>query len=355
MSPLPSRYPRWLVLQLTDKCNLRCKMCYEWGAQGAYHGKEKLHTLNLDAVKKVIQDCSPGKPHYDFFGGEPLLYESIGEVISMIKYYGSDVAIPTNGTLLQKNAGMLVETGPDSIWASLDGPEEINDSQRGKGVFKQTVAGLHRIHELRQSKGKSYPKIGTIFIITPANYRFIEEFFLHSIDLSILDHISIEIQLYASEKQCREYADVLFREFGIEAVPHAEGMICNTEEFKKIDTKELVRQIKVVSQYCKEKNVHVVTYPKTVAEGNFSNYYSGNFGGMVDHKKKCVLPWAHLEITAGGDVSPCHIFYDLTVGNINEQGILDIWNNNLFSKFREYMKGHQLLPMCTSCSRYYDC
>ena len=93
-------------------------MCYEWGKEGAYHEKNTMAQLDFSVLKKLIEDCSPAKPTYDFFGGEPLLYKRIDEVISLIKYHGSQLIIPTNGTLLEKMAEMLVETGPDKIWVS---------------------------------------------------------------------------------------------------------------------------------------------------------------------------------------------------------------------------------------------
>lgn len=67
-------YPRWIVLQLLEECNLRCKMCYEWGLEGSYKSKKTLVQLDPELIKKIIVQCSPGKPYYDFFGGEPLMY-----------------------------------------------------------------------------------------------------------------------------------------------------------------------------------------------------------------------------------------------------------------------------------------
>jgi len=120
-----------------EACNLRCAMCYEWGQEGAYHQKKATHQLDLSVIRQVIEDCSPARPTYDFFGGEPLLYKGIEEVISLIKHHGSELIIPTNGTLLEKMAEMLVETGPDKIWVSLDGPEEITDGAEGTGRLQE--------------------------------------------------------------------------------------------------------------------------------------------------------------------------------------------------------------------------
>lgn len=348
-------YPRWIVLQLLEKCNLRCKMCYEWGEEGAYHEKQSTQQLDFEVVKKVIEDCAPSKPMYDFFGGEPLLYTKVDEVISLIKHYGSELVIPTNGTLVEKNAEMLVETGPDKVWISLDGPEQINDAQRGKGVFRKSIDGINKILELRKRTGKKFPKIGITCIVTPNNHLHIEDFFFKSIDLAALDHVSIEMQLFATREQCREYGAVLSKEFDIPNAPHAyaRGMVWEKEKFESMNFSEMVRQINTVANFCKSHNIYFFNYPKTITEQNLSDYFSGNFTKLVDYKCNCRLPWMYAEITAKGDVASCHTYYDLTFGNINNQSMYDIWNCEKFGKFRNYMKNH-LLPICTACSRYYD-
>jgi radical SAM protein with 4Fe4S-binding SPASM domain len=348
-------FPRWIVLQLLEACNLRCAMCYEWGKEGAYHQKKGTHQLDLAVIRRVVEDCSPARPTYDFFGGEPLLYRGIDEVISLIKHHGSELIIPTNGTLLEKMAEMLVETGPDKIWVSLDGPERVNDEQRGRDVFKKGVAGIRRILELRNRAGKAHPKIGVTCIVTPRSHLHIEELFLRSLDLSSLDHISIEAQLFTTPDQCRRYGEVLSREFGVSgaADAHARGMVWDESEFRSLDIPEMVRQVRSVVSACRSNDVLVITYPRTTTEENLRAYFSANHTEMVDYQRHCRMPWIHAEITAKGDVAPCHSFYDLVFGNVNDEGILDIWNNEAYGRFRKYMKKN-LLPICTACCRYYD-
>ncbi|MEK4009462.1 radical SAM protein [Paenibacillus sp. FSL H3-0333] len=346
-------YPRWIVLQLLEECNLRCKMCYEWGLEGPYKSKKTLSQLDPDLIKKIIVECSPGKPYYDFFGGEPLMYPWLSDILAMINHYGSIADFPTNGTLLEKHAEMLVETAPNKIWVSLDGPEEINDRQRGKGVFKKVIKGIEKLYELRQSKGKQFPKMGVSFIITPLNYMYIEEFFFKHIDLSMLDHISMEVQLYATEEQYAQYVDVLREEFDVHEAPYAKGMVWqDISSFSQIDIPELTRQLNNVKAYCLKNRIHVITYPKTTDELNLHNYFSGQFHQMADKRRQCSLPWTYAEITARGDVSPCHAFYDLTFGNVNEENLVDIWRSDKYKEYRAYMKKN-MLPICTACSRYY--
>jgi radical SAM protein with 4Fe4S-binding SPASM domain len=346
------KYPKWVVLQLLEKCNLRCKMCYEWGQEGSYHEKKDLAQLDLNVVKKVITDCSPGRPYFGLFGGEPLMYPWINEVLGTIRNLGLSVDIPTNGTLIEPLAEMLVETMPRRLWISLDGPPRINDQQRGKGVYEKVSNGIEKLFEVRQRKGRELPKIGVTIIVTPFNYLYIEDLFFKCLDMSKIDHMSIEFQLYATPKQCEEYEAILRREFGVSNAPCAKGIIWDVADFASIDILELMKQILRVKQYCHQNNIYFLTYPKTIQEGNLRSFLTADWQNMLDKRERCSFPWIYTEINAKGDVSPCHTFYDLTHGNVYEQGILDIWNGPQYNKYRSYMRKN-LFPICTACSRYY--
>lgn len=343
--------PRWIVLQLLEQCNLRCKMCYEWGEHGAYKKTNK-RQLDIRVLKKLVEDCSDYTPYYDLFGGEPLLYKDLEELLEIINYYNSAVDIPTNGVLLKEKAEMLLKNPPNRIWVSLDGPQEINDAQRGKGVYKAAVEGIDTLLDLRNSKNGKKSFVGVSCIVTPNNYLFIEDFFMELLKERNLDQISIEMQLFSSDEQCSEYGKVLKQNFGVDDNSYARGMIWDVKEFADINIEELVRQIKAVKNICEKKNIFMINYPKTVDADNYKNYFSGNFTEMLDNKKRCMLPWTYVEITANGDVAPCHTYYDLTFGNLYDRSLLDIWSSPQYAAYREYMKSH-ILPICTSCSRYY--
>lgn len=77
-------FPQWITLQLIDACNLRCKMCYEWGENGSYHGR-KSTLLKLEVVKKLIADCAPARPYYALFGGEPMAYPWLADAVRRCK------------------------------------------------------------------------------------------------------------------------------------------------------------------------------------------------------------------------------------------------------------------------------
>lgn len=343
--------PRWIVLQLLRQCNLRCNMCYEWGKNGAY-GDEDTQQLDIDVLKRIIKECREYTPYYDLFGGEPLLYEHLEELLELIHYYGSEVDMPTNGVLLRDKVEILLKNPPNRIWVSLDGPEEINDEQRGRGVYKRAIEGIDLLIQERNRLCIKKPLIGVSCIVTTRNYLYLEQFIEELVHDRKLDQFSIEMQLFLTKEQCDEYLKILKDNFGIFNTSYAQGMIWNKDDFLQIDVKELIRQIEVVKQICKRNNIFLINYPRTVDFDNYSNYFKGNYASMLDNKSRCVLPWTHLEIAANGEVAPCHTYYDLTFGNVNNSSLLEIWNNAKFVKYRDYMKNN-MLPICTACARYY--
>jgi radical SAM protein with 4Fe4S-binding SPASM domain len=84
-----------------------------------------------------------------------------------------------------------------------------------------------------------------------------------------------------------------------------------------------------------------------------SMYLRGRWQEMRDYKKgHCIAPWVATDVTARGDVAPCHTFYDLVFGNLHSQGMREIWNGEGFERFRISMRSG-LLPVCPACCHFY--
>ncbi len=341
--------PKWIVLQLLEACNLRCKMCYEWGESGAYINKKELNVLDLDVIKNIIDKCSPAQPYYELFGGEPLLYPHIFEVIKDINEHGSKVDIATNGTLLEKHAEKLVESGITRIWVSLDGLEEVNDAQRGIGTYQKAITGIKKILELR--KGDT-PKIGITTIVTPENAHALEDFFMKFTQECDIDHASFEFQNYATNERYVKYQDFLKNNFDIDDTSSAFGLVRDIKDFSNIDINLLTQQMHNLKDYCKGKGIKFFHNPSTIDFENYKNYFSADWDKMADKKVRCPFVWIHAEIAASGEVIICHTLQDLSFGNVNDTDFLDIWNSEKSQKYRKLLR-KGMMPMCIACSRYY--
>jgi radical SAM protein with 4Fe4S-binding SPASM domain len=344
--------PKWIILQLLEHCNLRCRMCYQWGENGPYREKTTLSRLDVRVVERIIDECRPARPYYELYGGEPLLHPHIGEILRAIRSAGSQVQLSTNGTLLAKRADLLVETAPERIWVSLDGPPEINDRQRGESVFARAVEGIDRLHATRERCSEAYPLIGVNVAVTPLNYRYLETFVLDSLDLSKIDCVSVELQAYLTERDHGDYVHLLGREFGVTAAPIARGFVNDPAIFKDMDFGLLARQVAKIAARCQDESIYLNTYPKFMTEDNIRKYFTADWFSMSGIKTRCSFPWISTEISARGDVTSCHAFYDLSLGNVYESSIIDIWRGERYARYRKYLR-KSLLPICQSCCLFY--
>lgn len=353
MPNLDVSLPKWVFLQLLESCNLRCRMCYEWGENGPYREYKVLNQLSIDVIRDIIATCKPAQPYYELYGGEPLLHPQIGEILQAIHEAGSKVHFPTNGTLLEKHAEMLIQYPPERIWISLDGPEEINDAQRGKGVFKKAIRGINKLLSLREQAGSAYPQIGISTVVTPANHRHLERFFFESIDISKLDCISIELQAYITEENHQQYSGILRKEFGVQEAPLSKGFVCDPAIFSDMDAGLIEKQVQRLAEFCEKNNKYMNTYPQMMSEDNIRKYFSADWHSMTHIKKRCPFPWISTEINARGDVTSCHAYYDLTLGNVNDESIATIWRGEKYKQYRRYLRKH-LLPICQGCCLFYN-
>ncbi len=172
------QYPKWVVLQVTDRCNLRCKMCYEWGENGSNLSKRHLNNLDLNKIEEIFMELQNKNVYFELFGGEPLMHPQISEILKLIKKYNCIIDIPTNGTLVSKYAKEIVDANIKRIWISIDGPQEQNDLQRGKGVYQRAYEGIKALQKERAINKKG-PQIGVTMVITPLNYKYVKEFVMN--------------------------------------------------------------------------------------------------------------------------------------------------------------------------------
>jgi len=118
---------------ITFKCNLQCGYCGAW--------EKEMKELNTERVFAIVEEfANLGTKFIKFSGGEPLLREDLGEIIDFCKRKGIRVLLNSNGTLVKKEFWKIKEI--DEIQLSLDGPRDINDALRGKGVHDKVIEAI---------------------------------------------------------------------------------------------------------------------------------------------------------------------------------------------------------------------
>ena len=130
-SPVPSL--RYLELQITDKCNLRCRHCYI--------GNVGTDELSVKQIKETLKEFEKMQGlRVLITGGEPLLHSKFEEVNEMLPQFSVRKVLFTNGLLLKERIKKL---NVEEIQVSIDGLEHAHDSLRGKGTFKAAMKAVN--------------------------------------------------------------------------------------------------------------------------------------------------------------------------------------------------------------------
>ena len=119
------------LLEVTQRCNLRCRFCFARGGEGA--AEPTLDELK-DAIRDIVRQC--GRPLLQLSGGEPTLRRDLPELARFAKEAGcSYVQLNTNGIRLAREPDYvkkLAEAGLDIVFLQFDGTrDEIYETLRG--------------------------------------------------------------------------------------------------------------------------------------------------------------------------------------------------------------------------------
>jgi radical SAM protein with 4Fe4S-binding SPASM domain len=320
-------------------------MCAQWGEAGYNFSRpsaELKRILPLEAYQKMVDDVaglSP-KPWFYIWGGEPFLYPHLIPLVQYMKKKRFTVSIVTNGTKIEEHAKELVDAGLDVILVSIDGPKETHDNVRGlKGAFESSTNGIRAIQAEKARQGKAKPYVSLMSVITRENMNNLEELY------EVGESLDIDMMLtwygwYQTWERGSRHTEILQKNLGITPMTWR-GYLWDAQS---IDSTAVARSVKTLKQ--RKWKFPYVFFPE-LKEEEVPAYYSDHsntFG--FNH---CRAPWVMTEIMPNGDVATCRDYSDVVVGNIQNDSILDIWNNQRYKAFRTLLKSEGLLPVCSRC------
>jgi radical SAM protein with 4Fe4S-binding SPASM domain len=132
-SPEPSL--RYLELQITNKCNLRCRHCFI--------GDRDIEELSVDQIRAILTEFEQMQGlRVLITGGEPLLHRKFEDFNVILPQYAFRKVLFTNGLLLSEER--LRKLTVDEIQISIDGLEDAHDSLRGRGTFRMAMEAVTR-------------------------------------------------------------------------------------------------------------------------------------------------------------------------------------------------------------------
>lgn len=168
----PGAYPRSLVLDVTNRCTLRCPLCPTGsGKSGRLLGDmdEGLAIAAIDECAEFIETVTFG------FSGEPLLYNPLLKMIAHAHQLGVRTKLFTNLSIIPDGGfERLIETGIDHIAISLDGIDETQYGFYRYGGDFSTV--LEHIRQLVAANPAHHALIETQMLMTRANEDSLDDY-----------------------------------------------------------------------------------------------------------------------------------------------------------------------------------
>ncbi|MEF2175667.1 MAG: radical SAM protein [Candidatus Absconditabacteria bacterium] len=281
--------PIKVTFNITNKCNFKCIHCYN---DSGININFKDSELSIIKIKLILDELkSIGVIFISINGGEPLIRNDIFEILKYCKKLGFIVNLNTNGSLITyKVATQLYDIGITDIDISyhVDNEEHFQEFTLVKGFdkVKKGIANLIKVGIL--------PSIA--MTITNYNADFVHKSIkeLSKIGINSIHTIVLVERGRAKDKK----------------------LTINKSNIKKVYKNLLTEGKKYgisLSLDC----------PFNLGEEEIRNDING-----IKLKGGCFGGLYIACIQANGDVTPCALFPDYIVGNVNASSFKEIWQKD---------------------------
>ncbi len=367
--------PTFVQLRVTNLCNLRCKMCGQWGDTGIF----RMHSSSADATDgalerqriqeligakrqlsledyvRLLDELEPWRPIISLFGGEPLLYPDILPLVREIKRRSLTCTIITNGGRLEPLAKELVEAGIDSIAVSIDGPPEVHNRIRGRGdAYEKAVAGVRAVARWRKELSRAMPMTIAILPVTELNMDAMAPA-LEALRELPLDTINIGLRWFIPENVGAEYERVMREELGVAATSW-KGFQFDGASIAATRGRELAELVRLLKGLKRRRFLDSTlgrpwtSFVPDVPAEKVPEYFS-DFRQTFGHGM-CPVAWYFAQVEPDGEVTFCGDFPDYFIGNVRKQSFREIWTGEKARRFRVKL-AREPLPICARCCGNY--
>lgn len=173
--------PTSLDLRVSNKCNLKCRMCNEKASN--LIAKEKyIYDMDVSEVQEnYIYDIDTLKniKYLKLLGGEPSLIPQCEEILrNLVRCNNTDLKlhITTNATTAKDSWFKLISFFSDVTWAfSLDSVGKTNDYIRSNSKYASLKENILRYREIGKDKNWVYTVSQTVQIYNLHDYYLLSE------------------------------------------------------------------------------------------------------------------------------------------------------------------------------------
>lgn len=283
--------PLKIQWKITNRCNIRCKHCYE--------GEKNMEQLNDEQIAIVFEKLiNSNIQQLTITGGEALLVNNLAGYVRNCLDRGIRINLFTNGILLNSFIDELGEIDNKELLTfeiSIDGSKCEHDYIRGEGNYEKTTTNI--IYAIKRGY-----KIITNTVINGVNKRKIVHMMndLYDMGVSTIQLSNLMIKGWAKDNKDELYI--------------------SREELQS-----------VYMEVCDK-----VHFPFCYADITNDVYQTDGLGGIKKEGKntwRCCAGQARVTIDFNGDVLLCPLCKSYSIGNIVNMSLEEIWNNPMRSVY----------------------
>jgi molybdenum cofactor biosynthesis protein A len=258
----------YLRISLTERCNLRCFYCMP---EEGIALREKSVFMSAEETFAIAKEfVSMGVKKIRLTGGEPLIKKNISKILHDLASLNIELAITTNGILVDQYLNDFKQTGLRAVNVSLDSLDEKNFERISRrNYFQRIVSNIHLlINEGFQTKIN-------VVVMRGVNDHEIIDFINYTRDLPV---------------------QIRFIEF----MPF-DGNNWNWE--KKVSFNEIMQQVHTEFGY--DDVEHLVSKPNDTTKNFRIKNFQGSFGVISSVTNPFCDTCNRIRLTADGKIKNC--------------------------------------------------
>ncbi len=319
------RTPRTLDIEITARCNLRCRYCYFFNNPAVDYRE-----LPADEWLKFFAELgSLGVMNVTLAGGEPFIREDLPVLLEGIVRNRMRFSLLTNGTLIDDEIAAFIASTRrcDCVQVSVDGScAEIHDSCRGKGSFDGAIRGIRTLQRHRVN-------VAVRVTIHRNNVN----------DLENIAHLLLEeLDLPGFSTNSAGYLGTCRL--------NAADVLLNVQERQSA----MVTLLRLTEKY----NGRISANAGPLTDGRMwhrmeeawaQNAPAFHNGGRLT---ACGCPSNKISVRADGAIVPCSMLAHMELGRINHDSLAEVWQH---SSALNQLRNRHTIPLtgfefCASCS-----
>lgn len=300
-------YPRRLVLELTNACNLNCIMCGRNESSFTKNFFDISYLYRLEPALSYVEEVT-------LFGwGEPTIHPRFKDILEFLNNFPVKKYFVTNGTTLHKIEDLLFNFKVDIMAVSLDGAcEATNDKIRRGASFNKIVSSLKKITARKRKNRLHYPYINFVMTLMKSNLYELPEMVDLAADIGLEEVKAVYLTAFN-----RDLAD--------------EVLWSSAEDVRKVFSETVKRGeslgIKIKLPYIQGEDI----------------------AGEKFHKD-CFVGWRDFFIGSDGYIRPCQSIARKLFHSSMYENFKDAWNSAEMTEFRSIVNdGEKMWDECKGC------